>query len=147
MRTTSRFVFLLSSVLLLPGCHETTGVIELGQATGCDTSQATCMVEHENTTVSLTLGPEVVPLKPFNSTVSIQGVNVAPNSVIVDFQMKGMDMGVNRYRLIEDGVKWEGKVTLPVCTASRMDWIALVEFNSNGKTYRAGFPFHTVAQH
>jgi hypothetical protein len=60
--------------------------------------------------------------------------------------MKGMDMGMNRYRLIAGEGNWSGTATLPVCSASRMDWIALVEFSSGGKKYRAKFPFQTVTQ-
>ncbi|HYG14046.1 MAG TPA: hypothetical protein VD885_07875, partial [Methylophilaceae bacterium] len=44
------------------------------------------------------------------------------------FAMQGMEMGLNRYRLLRqpDG-KWAAEVTLPVCVQGRSDWLMELE--------------------
>ena len=54
--------------------------------------------------------------------------------------MIGMDMGFNRYDLKRGpNDDWTARVTLPVCTASRADWI--MELNLDGQFY--SLPFTT----
>lgn len=43
------------------------------------------------------------------------------------FQMRGMNMGMNRYRLIWDGKSWHAEVMLPACIQGRHDWILRLE--------------------
>ncbi len=51
-----------------------------------------------------------------------------------------MDMGFNRYDLKRGpNDDWTARVTLPVCTASRADWI--MELNLDGQFY--SLPFTT----
>lgn len=116
----------------------------LGTASGCDAAIESCQIVNGPINVSLTLGPDVKPLVAFPVQLQIDGGEVIPHSVIADFQMQGMDMGMNRYRLqsLTQG-KWNGKATLPVCTTSRMDWLAVIEFSLDGQPYSAIFPFHT----
>ncbi|WP_171001792.1 hypothetical protein [Methylobacillus flagellatus] len=38
------------------------------------------------------------------------------------FAMQGMEMGLNRYRLLADGEAWWAEVNLPVCVQGRSDW-------------------------
>lgn len=116
----------------------------LGTASGCDAATNACEISAGEIRLSLALGPNVKPLVDFPVRLMIQGGEVAEQSVIVDFQMKGMDMGMNRYRLQSSSPSvWQGHATLPVCTASRMDWLAIVEFSLSGRPYQAVFPFHT----
>lgn len=116
----------------------------LGTASGCDAATKACEISAANIRLSLALGPNVKPLVGFPVRLRIEGGEVAEQSVSVDFQMKGMDMGMNRYRLqsIAPSV-WQGHAILPVCSASRMDWLAIVEFSLSGRPYQAVFPFHT----
>ena len=59
-------------------------------------------------------------LKPFDLTVQADGVK----QVYASFVMVGMEMGLNRYRLIAaDNNGWRAKVILPVCVAGRRDWV------------------------
>jgi hypothetical protein len=53
------------------------------------------------------------------------------------FQMRGMDMGMNRYRLLQENGKWRAKVMLPACVQGRRDWILRLEVS--GKTYEMPF--------
>lgn len=43
------------------------------------------------------------------------------------FQMQGMEMGLNRYRLLREGGKWHAAVMLPACVRGRQDWIVRIE--------------------
>ena len=48
------------------------------------------------------------------------------------FQMRGMEMGFNRYRLLPDGAgHWRAEVMLPACIQGRKDWLLLLEANGN----------------
>ena len=53
------------------------------------------------------------------------------------FQMRGMEMGMNRYRLLQENGKWRAKVMLPACVQGRRDWILRLEVS--GKTYEMPF--------
>lgn len=117
----------------------------LGTAEKCDSAIARCQIQAKGVTGSLTLGPDVRPLSPFPVHFAVEGAGeIDPQSVVVDFQMEGMDMGMNRYRLQSlSSSTWKGTATLPVCTTSRMDWKAVVEFSMDGQSYRLVYPFHT----
>ncbi len=118
---------------------------ELGSAKGCDAAETTCALSGKDFNIKLKLGPNVAPLKnfPVELTITNSDEALASENVIIDFQMTGMEMGLNRYKLSNSGNIWNGVVTLPVCVASRMDWIAIVEFTAQDRRYRAVFPFHT----
>ena len=116
---------------------------QLGIAEGCDAAVTTCFVREGSITISLKMGPGVTPLQPFPLTLAITGEKNAVEKVLVDFQMQGMDMGSNRYRLEPQQGVWQGRVTLPMCMASRMDWRAIIEFMVDGEPVQVGFPFHT----
>ncbi|MGM0593536.1 MAG: hypothetical protein ACQETD_03275 [Pseudomonadota bacterium] len=138
---------LLLPLLMLSGCSDSEpGTTLLGEASGCDAATGSCRVSGDEVAVIATLEAGLQPLKPFSVQVDIQGLEVDSGSVIADFQMKGMDMGVNRYRLKpgQEGL-WQGTATLPVCTASRMDWYMDLSFSAEGSSYRARFPFETVS--
>lgn len=137
----------LSLLLLLVACSGEKGDERrhLGSAADCDAALSSCRVSDGAISVELTMGPVVKPLQPFPFTLLIEGGEVAAQSVVADFQMQGMEMGTNRYRLQPQQGSWQATVTLPVCSASRMDWLAVVEFTLDGKSLQAIFPFHTEA--
>jgi hypothetical protein len=59
------------------------------------------------------------------------------------FAMRGMEMGLNRYRLLSDGKgRWKAEVMLPVCVQGRGDWLMLLE--TAGERYEV--PFHSIAK-
>lgn len=58
--------------------------------------------------------------------------------VHASFQMRGMEMGFNRYRLLPDGAgKWRAEVMLPACIQGRKDWLMLLE--ADGVRYQVPF--------
>ncbi|QLG88444.1 hypothetical protein HQ393_09395 [Chitinibacter bivalviorum] len=57
-------------------------------------------------------------------TVLLKG---SAKQVLGSWQMQGMDMGPNQYRFIQEGSdRWRAKMALPMCTASRQDWLFVV---------------------
>ena len=139
-----RLIACLLMVLLLGACgnEQKAKVVDLGSVAGCDVARQSCSATRDGMIVDLTLGPEVKPLEPFTVQLQLEGEPITPDeSVTVDFQMEGMDMGLNRYRMRHEGPRWLATATLPVCTASRMDWYAEVEFAARGERYTLRFPF------
>lgn len=114
--------------------------------TDCRVDRSVCTAAADGARISLELGPGVPVMRPFaiRATTSLPA-GEQPAQVEVDFEMIGMDMGRNRYRLAQaaDHV-WQGVATLPVCTTGRSDWQAVVEIQTDsGRRYRAVFPFET----
>ncbi len=128
-------------LVMLAACgSEETGRVVQAEASGCDAARMSCRVTVEGSEVELTLGPGVKALQPFAARAVFEdGADI--EQLLIDFQMVGMEMGINRYRLLRAEGAWHGKVTLPVCTASRSDWVAILEYRRDGTDYRIRFPF------
>lgn len=136
--------FLVSIVILfLAACNgeEQRRSVSIA-ANDCDAAQQRCEVTFDGLTASLALQQGLVPLKPFSIGARIEG-DQEIEWVHLEFQMVGMEMGLNRYRLLEDGDGWRGEATLPVCTSARADWVAIMEFEHNARRYLVTFPFTT----
>jgi len=85
----------------------------------------------------------VVPLEKFAFEVVPQGEAArSVGEVRVDFEMVGMDMGINAYRLerLADG-RYRQDIILPVCTSTRTDWIANLTIRSTEGAYLVRLPF------
>lgn len=75
-------------------------------------------------------------LHPFLLSVRAPGAR----QVSAEFVMQGMEMGLNRYRLIaEKNGLWQARVTLPVCVSGRRDWVLWLEVDGE----RRGLAFQT----
>lgn len=120
---------ILLAVVLLAGCGEPKLAV-----TACDSLVAGCVAMGGTVSVRTDVAP--APLQPFQVMV------IAPQArdVAIEFQMQGMDMGPNRYRLVRqaDG-SWAGRVTLPVCVSGRRDWQMVVDVDGQ----RVALPFKT----
>jgi len=95
-------------------------------------------------TVQLAEAPQV--MKPLHLNLHMNRAE-AVQSVHVDFAMQRMDMGLNRYRLIQSNQTsdWRAEVTLPICVQGRSDWNLLVEIEAGGKVQRFQLPFSAKA--
>ena len=104
------------------------------QPIACSDPVAGCTFLHQGVPTSLRFSAQPEMLKPF--MLSLAGPRLAKASV--SFRMVGMDMGFNRYDLKPgaDG-RWAARITLPVCTVSRVDWIA--ELDLDGQLYSLTF--------
>lgn len=93
-----------------------------------------CTFVHHGTPARISFSSTPETMKPFVITLSHPALQQASAS----FQMIGMDMGFNRYDLKRgpDG-NWTARIVLPVCTASRADWVA--ELKLDGQFYSLSF--------
>ena len=60
------------------------------------------------------------------------------------FAMQGMEMGLNRYRLLQQGNVWAVEVILPVCVRGRSDWLMLLEVQTRNGLERYQLAFRTA---
>lgn len=104
------------------------------QSIACADPVAGCTFLHKGLPANLRFSARPEALKPFELSIAGPGLHKASAS----FQMVGMDMGFNRYDLKPgaDG-QWTARVTLPVCTVSRVDWVA--ELDLDGQLYIVSF--------
>lgn len=143
----ARHVFLIPAVLALlgSGCERpapTPGdVTTFATASGCEPQQG-CTVDGDSASVQLRFLAPPHPLQPFPVRLLVT-TEQRVESVVITFSMAGMDMGLNRYRMVRDPQtgEWGADVTLPVCVSGRSDWIAAVEMVIAGREYRWNVPF------
>ena len=110
----------------------------------CKPQNKVCNVELEGLKIGVLFDEDVFYLKPFNVSVSLNDKsNNKIESVYIDFKMKNMDMGVNRFLLTEVGNKkqsWQGKALLPICVTGRADWFSELEIMTKQNKYILTFP-------
>lgn len=85
----------------------------------------------------------IKPLEKFSFVVAPNALLLKNlGSVSVDFQMVGMDMGINQYPLtrVANGT-YQQMIILPVCTTTRTDWLALVSLTTTAGVYVVKLPF------
>ncbi len=70
-------------------------------------------------------------------TFELEMTAPADAEIHAGFQMRGMEMGMNRYRLINKDGKWRASVMLPACVQGRSDWILRLE--TGRKVYEVPF--------
>lgn len=100
----------------------------------CPDPVAGCTFMHKGVLANLHFSSQPESLRPF--VITLASLNLRKASV--SFQMTGMNMGFNRYDLKPDSSgRWTASITLPVCTVSRVDWIA--ELDLDGQLYSLTF--------
>ena len=113
------------ALLLLAGCMKTPEVI----AVSCGNPVTGCRLT-ESLELRFLQSPSV--MQAFDLEVMSAGTNLHAS-----FQMQGMEMGLNHYRLLREGNKWRAKVMLPACIQGRHDWLLRLEVD--GTTYEVPF--------
>ncbi len=98
----------------------------------CANVVAGCQLSGQGARVIFDQRPQ--PMQPFRLRVEVLNAH----EVHASFAMQGMQMGLNRYRLLpgEVGV-WTALIILPVCVQGRSDWV--MTLNLDGQRY--GLPF------
>jgi hypothetical protein len=121
---------LLFAVIAVAGCaqQETPVVSCAALMQGCTIEPGKLFAKTDNVPT---------PLKPFALSVAAP----AAQEVHVELHMQGMEMGLNRYRLIQQpNGEWRATVTLPACVAGRRDWLMVIEVDGARRTlaFRTG---------
>jgi hypothetical protein len=115
-------------------------MVTMTLAPHCDVGQG-CLARAGGFHVQFRIGSQARALTPFPVHVQIEdGAEI--EAVTVTFSMKGMEMGLNRYRLQQqsDG-RWNADVILPICTSGRSDWIVGLELSGVERRYSVDIPF------
>ncbi|HSH97338.1 MAG: hypothetical protein ACAH07_04580 [Methylophilaceae bacterium] len=80
---------------------------------GCDIDGAHIKFDHQ---------PQL--MQPFHLELQTTGAE----NVAATFAMVGMQMGLNRYRLLQQTPEnWIAEIILPICVQSRSDWLLDIE--------------------
>jgi len=124
----------LAIMLCMPACAE-----KQSAKIDCPEISRGCLVDG----LTVRAGQQPQLLKPFELVVEWDAAGAADiTEVYASFAMEGMDMGLNRYRLIRksDGL-WVAEVTLPLCARGRADWLMQLEAQTRfgSKQYLLGF--------
>ncbi len=110
--------------------------------TDCQTEIIPCSVSLADRQIRFSLPEKAFYLHIFPVQVLLAGfAGNEVESVTVRFEMKAMDMGLNRVKLSAHDGLWHGRTMLPVCTSGRSDWQAVVDVKVKEKIYRAIFSF------
>lgn len=141
MRVRACSVLLLSSLSLL-ACSpqsdpELLPVSQLYVDPDCDVLTG-CRVSDAGIYVDVLFEMKPRALQPFPVAVRTEGMK----AVTVNFSMRGMTMGLNRYALArtsEGG--WQGEVTLPICVSGRTDWVAEFDLQLPDRHVTFAVPF------
>lgn len=101
-------------------------------ALACADIVAGCALPPEHGQVRFDRQPDA--LQRFRVEVEWPGAD----EVHASFQMRGMEMGFNRYKLLPAGAgRWRAEVMLPACIQGRKDWLIVLE--AEGKSYELPF--------
>jgi len=128
------------AAILAAGCDDkpptALPVSVLDVPAGCDLAQG-CRATGERISLQVQFDAPAVALQPFPISL-----HISSDTVMLTFSMRGMDMGLNRYRLSGNARSgWKGNVTLPICVSGRSDWIALFELTTATRKYQVQMPF------
>jgi hypothetical protein len=138
------FAVLIGVWSLRPGTDASPeSTLALQVAADCDSARQSCRARGDDLEIELRLGPPVLPMEAFDIQLqSMRGDLGTQARIDVQFQMRGMDMGLNRYRLDRDadGV-WRGRALLPVCASGRSDWYVVIDIAQDGRRWVAEIPF------
>ncbi len=134
---------------LLPQSDAPATVQVLPVSADCEPLGHPCRASHGAVALAFSLPQRVTPLASFTMTVQVQVQGEAVRHVSVQYLMQGMDMGLNLYPLVRQADAsaaagasvWQAKGMLPVCSTSRLDWVAVVTVESASGRYQARFPF------
>lgn len=113
----------------------------------CNPQKQECNVELDDLKLKILFDKDIFYLKPFNVSVSSENTrNNNVESVYIEFKMKNMDMGINRFKLMSinnsnQKQSWIAKAILPVCVNGRSDWVATILMKIDNAHYRLSFSF------
>ncbi len=112
----------------------------------CLPQQQKCQFSIDKLNFSLEYSKDIFYLKPYQIKLYTDKKD-SPDikTATIDFQMKNMTMGVNRFLLkpvaLTDGQQqWQAEAILPICVTGRVDWYAQVDIVMDGVDYRVITP-------
>jgi O-antigen ligase len=139
-----RLLILPALVLLFCACDRSPPadrpLTVLSALPGCDLQQG-CRAGEGSFAVELRFAAPPRAMKAFPIALRV-AAGEAVETVMISFAMRGMDMGLNRYRMVRGASNtWTADVTLPICVSGRSDWIAGVELVTARRRFQWDVPF------
>jgi len=139
-----RLLMLSAFVLMFSACDRSPPsdrpLTVLSALPGCDVQQG-CRAGEGPFSVALRFAAPPRAMKAFPIRLRV-ATGEAVETVMISFSMQGMDMGLNRYRMVRGASDtWTADVTLPICVSGRSDWIAGVELVTARRRFQWDVPF------
>lgn len=112
----------------------------------CNPQKTICKMKLDKLNMEVSFDKNIFYLKPFNISIKTdKKEHIDIDFIQIDFKMKGMDMGLNRFKLrkasSEDNKQvWRGTALLPVCVTRRADWYSELEVVTKESKYVFTFP-------
>lgn len=108
----------------------------------CDVQQQTCLFNSDVYQFELTIPRDIVYLQPFEIHMRMLNESKIPETVLAEFMMQDMQMGLNQFQLhpSDNNKLWSARVVLPVCVTGRVDWQMELWLMQNGTRYRLRVP-------
>ena len=102
----------------------------------CDLNKQPCKTAIGNQTIEIEFSRPVNYLEKFNIKAHLTGFEHV-ETVVVDFNMRDMQMGINRFELNKGSIadSWQGMAILPVCVSGRKDWLVKVLLKTKKNSY------------
>lgn len=134
------------SLVLLSACQNKPDIQSWPLIEDCDLHQQTCQAQQGNSTASLSILPQPIPLaKPFQ--IEVQLNNLKAQSLELDISGINMYMGYNRVTLKADPAqpgRFTGSSMLAFCTNEMMEWqISLLLQQADGTQLQIPFKLVT----
>lgn len=129
----------LAQALLSPAMDPAEGrftIVEPAQACMLSEQGCTAMIG-DDLHVMVRVPDRILPLENFELILEAD----APiNALEVSYIMPHMDMGMNRFPLVQEGETWRAVSALPMCMSGRLDWLAKVRLEYRGQGYEVQMP-------
>jgi len=139
---------LLLLLLFLVGCQPASEAVQQQVlalqliSNDCVDQQGSCRLISAEGEIRLTFVDKIAALRPFAVDLDVSKWLSEIETIELDFKMAAMDMGKNRYRLLQqaDG-HWQSSVVLPLCGAGGSEWVVEIQIKSSGGRWNATVPF------
>lgn len=116
---------------------------------GCHVQTNDCEININGSKLIISFDNNIYYLKPFSFSV-LSEINLSIKSITMDFRMKNMEMGVNRFSMTnatsDNKQYWQGKALLPVCITGRADWYAEMSIQLENIRYIVNLPLNIEKQ-
>lgn len=114
----------------------------------CYAQNKICTLIIDELKIEISFSKNIYYLKHFDVSVSTESkTDIDVESIHIDFKMKNMNMGVNRFILTKISSEnkrqnWKGRALLPVCVTGRADWVSELEIMTKQNKYILTLPLN-----
>lgn len=110
----------------------------------CQPLGAGCEAVFSGSVLQFRISSPVVAMRPFVTSVATQA---DIREMYIQFRMRDMDMGIQRYKLVNNGNGlWQSEAVLPVCGTGRSDWVVTLAVRDQETWWHAEFDFAVSSQ-